>query len=480
MQKIKSFTKPSKMDFYSMFVFIDNIKNIGQLRHEIELCIIQTDFSDKEIYAINDFKKQYQSVDFWLCSQDLSKKNISIANKMGIKTVISPPINNETIEEYFISKYGIKPDKDALNDWDYKDIAGLKIMIVDDNKMNIELLEEILSKFNLEISSYLKPKEAQKALSKDKFDLFLLDIMMPEMSGFELAEKIKQIPEYQNIPIIFISALSDSQNKIKSYNLGSFAYIEKPFDVNVLRTQIFNLLKNKKAHELVASNKDCFLATIVHDLKTPISAGINALNLLLNKKLGNLEEPQHEIVEDLLNSTKYMQDMVENILCKNKIENNKITLSKQIHCIKELVKHCINITQYVTTEKNQKIKLKCNVENSLLPLDYVEIKRALHNLIANASAYSPKNSEIVIEIFKKNEKMGISVQDSGHGIEIEDQDEVFYKYMSLAKKHKTVGSGLGLYITKRIIEAHDGDIILESKPGFGTKITILLPIYEKT
>ena len=113
--------------------------------------------------------------------------------------------------------------------------------------------------------------------------------MMPEMSGFELARKIKDTQLNKDAIIVFISALSDSHNKIKGYDLGSFAYIEKPFDVNIVKSQIFNILKSKKAQEVISSSKESFLATVAHDLKTPISAGINALNLLLGENLGELE-----------------------------------------------------------------------------------------------------------------------------------------------------------------------------------------------
>ena len=342
--------------------------------------------------------------------------------------------------------------------------------------MNVELLEEVLSDFDLVLESSLKPKEALKKLSHEQFDLILLDIMMPEMSGFELAKRIKDMPHNKSAEIVFVSALSDSRNKIKGYDLGSVAYIEKPFDVAILKSQIFNLLKNKIAKDLLSLNKENFLATVAHDLKTPINAGINALNLLLDKNLGSLEGDQQEIVEDLLFSTRFMQDMVENILCKNKIDNNKIVLSRQIYSIKEIVEHSIELTKYILAPKKQKIYFFCEIENTLLSLDFLEIKRAIQNLIVNASEYSDEGSKILIRLSEKKDKVYLIVQDFGKGINLENQKDVFNEFMSLAKKNKRVGTGLGLYITKRIIEAHGGSVELESKLGSGTKITISLPI----
>lgn len=465
-------------NFDQEFLLVENVFNLKKIRQEIKLCIIKSDFSKAELKHIKRLKTTNQNTEVWICSNYPSKDNIIAANKIGIKTIVSSPVD-KMVEEFFIKQRGDVVNNTSDVEFDYSCIAESKVMIVDDNSMNIELLEEILSKFGLKMSSFLKPKEAQKVMLREKFDLFLLDVMMPEMSGFELAKKIKDSPLNKNTPIIFISALSDTHNKMKGYNLGSFAYIEKPFNVNMIKSQIFNILKTQKAQEMVTADKENFLATVAHDLKTPISAGINALNLLLDNNLGELEDSQQEIISDILNSTRFMQDMVENILCKNKIESNRINLAKNIYSVKELIEHCIELTKYILVPRNQEIKFICNIENSLVDMDFLEMKRAVHNLIANASEYSPENSKIQIEIFQDRENIGFYVQDFGKGIDLINQQDVFLQYMTFAKKYKKVGSGLGLYITKRIIEAHDGKITLESKLGEGTKITVLLPMYKK-
>ncbi len=470
----------SKNDYNKKFLFIENVSLLKKVDSEIELCIIKTDFNKNDLKCIKKIIDSNKGTEIWISSNHLTRENVLNANKIGVNTVIPSTYDKKLVEEFFNTKSGfyIKKEEADLK-YDYSIIANSKVMIVDDNLMNVELLEEILSKFGLEISSFLKPKEAYQVLLQEKFDLVLLDVMMPEMSGFELAKKIKNTPLNKDTPIIFISALSDSHNKIKGYNLGSYAYIEKPFDVNIIKSQIFNVLKTKKAHEVTAMSKENFLATITHDLKTPIRAGINALNLLLNENLGELKDDQHELVEDILNSTKYMQDMVENLLCKTKMENNSIELSKQVCSLRKLAEHCIELTKYILIPKRQQIQLKCELSNTLIPIDFLEMKRAIHNLIANASEYSPIEGKILIKIFQAENRIGLLVQDYGRGIDLEVQNDIFTEYMSLAKKNKTVGTGLGLYITKRIIEAHGGEISVTSKSGIGTTITIYLPTYDK-
>lgn len=461
------------------FLYVENVSNLKRIKQGIKLCIIKSDFNQSDLKFLKKIISTNKNAEVWICSDLPTKENILIANKIGIKTIISSPFDYKLVEEFFNKINGFNVGKKNDVEYDYSSVSNSKVMIVDDNLMNIELLEEILKKFDLQISTFLKPKEACQAMLHEKFDLFLLDVMMPEMSGFELAKRIKDTPHNHNVPIIFISALSDAHNKTKGYNLGSFAYIEKPYDVNMIKSQIFNILKNQKAQEIVTSNKENFLATVAHDLKTPINAGINALNLLLNQDLGELDESQQELIEDILNSTKFMQDMVENVLCKNKIESDKIAISKNVYSLKELIEHCIDLTKYILVPRKQKIQFICNIDNTLLPLDFIEIKRAVHNLIANASEYSPDGSKIIIKIFEKGSNIGFYIQDFGKGIDLVNQQDVFSQYMSFAKKYKRVGSGLGLYITKKIIEAHGGEISLKSKIGCGTTITVLLPTYNK-
>lgn len=477
----KNGNKELNSNFSSRFRYFENMSDLMQNKNlnQIELCILKMNFDKKNLETIKKAIDENKQTEFWISSNDTSRKNILEANKIGVKNVVSDPFENKIVEKFFNQQNLDYLQTQSSPTTNYSSLAGLKVMIVDDNSMNIELLEEVLSGLDLNITCFLKPQMAYEQILHEKYDLFLLDVMMPEMSGFDLAKKIQETPHHKSTPVIFISALSDAQNKITGYNLGSHAYIEKPFDVNIIKSQIYNLLKNQKIQEALNSTKEIFLATVAHDLKTPISAEINALSMLLDKNFGELESSQKEILEDILNSTKFMQNMVENLLCKNKFEYGKIELSRQVYALDEVVKHCIDITKYILIDKKQKAIFNCKAKNTLIPVDFMEINRAIHNLIANASAYSPNGTEIIIELENLDDDIVLSVQDFGKGIAIEHQKDVFSQYMSFAKEHKTVGSGLGLFITKNIVEAHGGEILLESKVGYGTKIRIILPMYTK-
>ncbi|MBP7211772.1 ATP-binding protein, partial [bacterium] len=188
---------------------------------------------------------------------------------------------------------------------------------------------------------------------------------------------------------------------------------------------------------------------------------------------------QKEIIEDILNSTKFLKNMVDNFLCKSKLENNKIELVKKMYSLNDIAKLCMETAEYVLTPKNQKFKFQESENKVTVPIDALEITRVVNNLIANASQYAPENSIIEVNVFAQNEEFAcISVRDYGRGIELEKQKDIFVQYMSYAKQYKRIGTGLGLYISKKIVEAHNGEISVESELGKGTKITIKLPFND--
>lgn len=221
--------------------------------------------------------------------------------------------------------------------------------------------------------------------------------------------------------------------------------------------------------------KDTFIAMFTHDLKTPINSGIFALEMLLKNSSDNLNDFQKELLNDLLISSKYMKRLTENALCKFKAESGNLTITKEKCSVKNLVKHCIEETKYILQDKNQTLNFNCSQKDIGGKVDIVEFTRVINNLISNASKYSPKNSEINITLKKFDNKIYFEIEDFGCGIDIKELDRVFEKYVRLANTQKSAGTGLGLYITKLIIDAHGGNIKINSKLNKGTKISFDIP-----
>ena len=258
--------------------------------------------------------------------------------------------------------------------------------------------------------------------------------------------------------------------------MGAYSYIEKPFHPNIVKSQIYNLLKTEENKISLEKEKENFVATLTHDLKSPINAEITALNYLLKDNPTKDKPIQKEMLSELLNSAKYMKLITDRILAHYKQKNTDLILNKEICSLKEIVISCINELNYQTTKKNLQIRLFSEPDNYLINIDYIEIKRVINNLLSNAIEYSNKNSYIDITLAKDNDKYIFKIKDYGLGIDLEKYNCVFDEYMTLSKNHKKVGFGLGLNICKSIINAHNGDISISSQPQKGTEITFTLPI----
>ena len=411
--------------------------------------------------------------EFWLAIPKMERETIVVANELGFKNIITPPINEETIRNHFERNIADTVSAPTLKK--LEPLSDTKIMIVDDNIMNIQLLEEVLDGLHIELETFNKPQLALEKIATEEYDLFLLDVLMPDISGFELAQAIKNSKLNKNTPIIFMSALGDNEYKITGFKTGGSHYIEKPYDVGLVKLQIYNILKeerNKKQHH---RSKDKMLAMITHDLKTPISAEITALQLLLRNKLGKLNDPQQEIIEDILSSAKFLKTMTDNILCDYKHKSDNIELKLENCDFVQIIETTIKETKYLLEDKQLKLIFNNSLGTAPINIDVIEIKRVLNNLIGNATDYAPPNSEITIKLIEDKNEYICTISDKGIGINLENPNDIFECNLTLAKNNKRIGFGLGLFISKNIITAHGGKISAESVTNNGTSITFSLP-----
>ncbi|CCY62031.1 similar to histidine kinase [Clostridium sp. CAG:967] len=454
-------------------VYVEDIRELRGIQGlaSKRLCIIKTDFRD--INKIKKFCKSHNSLEVWLASKDISRKNILMANLCGIRNVIEYPINKSLISDLVKDKK--IETEDEKNFKNHISLKGLKVMIVDDNPFNTELLEETLSALELNLITCQKPLEAAKIVQEEEFDLFLLDIMMPELSGFDLAEIIRNSAKNANTPLMFVSALSDTENKIKSFDYGSYAYIEKPFDIKVVRAQICTLLKTHNERKELEKQKDKYWAMVTHDMKGPVYAEVSALEFVLNQYGKSLDDVQKEILQDILSSTKYLKNLVNNVLMKYKDDNGNLVIKKERHSFKRLIKECQNEVKYTAAEKNQIITVDYNTHVDEFFFDLAEIRRVINNLLTNALKYGTKNSQISVEVNENDDFIIFSISNESRGFNLKDPNEVFEKFTSYSEEHRSINTGLGLYIAKQIILAHGGCITINNVPDKTTTLTFTLP-----
>lgn len=237
---------------------------------------------------------------------------------------------------------------------------------------------------------------------------------------------------------------------------------------------IIVIIKDITIHKEIEKQKETFVETLTHDLKTPTSAQIKALQLLLDEKFGEITPPQKEIMMQILNSCKYMHRMISTILSTYNEEHLKV-LSPESFNILELVEECVKEIAFLAEEKKQTIKIHSENKNMVVTADLLELKRVVINLISNAISYSLTGGEINISLKQSKNDFYFEVNSKSGLIAKEDIASLFEKYVTKGTKFRQVGTGLGLYLSKKIIEAHNGKMIANSDNEMGNTFGFEIP-----
>ncbi len=235
------------------------------------------------------------------------------------------------------------------------------------------------------------------------------------------------------------------------------------------------IIKDVTNQKEIETLKEDFVATLTHDLKVPIIAESNMLNFLLSEKFGALNEKQREAIENMQNSNKELLELVHIVLDTYKLKDSGIELYKQPVVLSKLINEVTQEMQPIADTTKNSLIVKIKEDNELL-LDKMQMKRVLKNLIQNAILYGKSNSDIEIKLSEKDKKALIKVKDYGKGISKEDLAKIFNKYFSANKKFRKIGTGLGLYLSKAIVEAHDGTLVVQSEENKYTEFCITLPL----
>ncbi len=232
------------------------------------------------------------------------------------------------------------------------------------------------------------------------------------------------------------------------------------------------------AERNLQSQRETFVASIGHDLKNPTMAQIRGLELLLKGKFGKLSSEQNEIVEMILDSCRYMNGMLASLLATYRDYGGAVKLNFEEFSLTELVNECLSEMIYVAKDKSLTVKINTN-GTYFVYADRVQIKRVIMNLISNAIKYAYKNTELNLSIYSDYGSIIFEFENKSPYIPKEKQNTIFARYVSYAELHKEIGTGLGLYSSKKIIESHGGEIYVKSfednRNIFGFKIPIKQP-----
>lgn len=363
-----------------------------------------------------------------------------------------------------------------------------KILIVDDVMSNVLLLKVLLTNEKFAIATASNGRQALEQVEKENPDLVLLDVMMPDMSGFEVAQHLKSNPNTADIPIIFLTALNSTADIVKGFQVGANDFISKPFNKEELIIRVTHQISLVAAKRLILSKteelqrtiagRDKLYSVIVHDLRSPMGSIKMVLNMLiLNLPSEKIGAEMYELLTMANQTTEDVFSLLDNLLKWTKSQIGKLNVVYQDVDLVEVTDGVIEIFSMVASLKKIKIR-EMKPEKMMVNADIDMLKTVVRNLLSNAIKFSKENSEVLVKMEEVDGMAVVSVQDHGCGISEEGQKKLLHTdtHFSTFGTNNEEGSGLGLLLCKDFVVKNGGKLWFTSKEGEGSIFSFSIPV----
>jgi signal transduction histidine kinase len=357
------------------------------------------------------------------------------------------------------------------------------ILIVDDNPENLKVISNILRDEGYLLSLALDGQSAFKILSEIKVDLILLDIMMPGMDGYEVCLKIKGNKAFQDIPVIFLSALNSTEDIVKAFDSGAVDYITKPFQALEVKARVATHIRLRLQNlELVElnSSKDRLMSIIAHDLRNPFNHLIGLTELIINR-FEELELPRiKEMITMVNDSSNNTYNLLNDLLIWSKSQSGKLPFEPHKTDLKRIIFDTMNNLELSSKVKNIAIRF---VEDRIPDVfaDEIMLETVIRNIISNAIKFTRTNGKIFVYVENDARFVTITVSDNGVGIDKESLSNIwdFTRHYSTIGTAKEKGTGFGLQLCKDFVEKNGGTIWVDSELGKGSDFKFTVPVYKE-
>ncbi|NDJ17559.1 response regulator [Myxacorys almedinensis] len=357
-----------------------------------------------------------------------------------------------------------------------------RILVVDDTPDNCLLIQAILQDEGYQVELAESGREALDKIEQLPPDLVLLDVMMPGMDGYEVTRRIRDNSALPFMPILLTTAY-DQPSVAQGLDTGADDFIRKPVHFDELLARVRALLRLKHSvdeRDQIARQREDFVSRLTHDLRTPLVAADRMLDLLSQGVMGELSSDVQEAIAIMVRSNQNLLTMVNLLLEVYRYEAGRKTLTFAPVNVGELAQEVVEELSPLAIDKSLALKLEQSgaVEEFVIKGDRLELRRVLTNLIGNAIKFTDEG--LVTVKFSKGRMslaaaLKLEVIDTGPGIAPDEQGMLFESFNS--GKHKRSGSGLGLHLSRRIVQAHNGTISVDSAVGKGSTFTVLLPFH---
>ncbi len=370
------------------------------------------------------------------------------------------------------------------------------ILVADDISANVELLIDQLESLGYRTITAVDGPSAMAACFEQKPDLCILDVAMPagdlgvedRQTGFEVCRRIKRDPRTSRIPVIFVTALNDTSDRVRAIEAGGDDFLTKPHNRLVLGARVRSLLKLKAATDALDESlrklrelekvREDLMRMIVHDLKTPLTLVLATLEMLADGSFGQVTSAQKTAVSDAELKAEDLLALIEDILEVARIEEAGIPLTPVPVAPAALYAELTHEWQHRFHQERTRVEIVVAEDAPVFHADRHLIKRVLANLIQNAITHSAHPVELQLQARRMGEGVLLTVADNGPGIPPEYHELIFRKFgqVGMQRVPPSRSSGLGLTFCKLVVEMHGGRIWVQSSGGEGSAFHIEMPL----
>ena len=354
------------------------------------------------------------------------------------------------------------------------------ILVVDDEPKNIQVVGPLLLRQGHEIIAAGSGEEALAKLRTARPDLILLDVMMPGMTGFDLCRKLQAQAEWREIPVIFLSAVTDKSFIMEALGAGAVDYVTKPFHGPELLSRVqvhLNLQNTRKRLAATIEERNRLLEVVAHDLKNPLG-GVQFAAAMLGESAMDLDPRQSTLVGSIKDSVSRALEIVGSLLQTRRLEETKAQMGFVPLCLREYAEQAVKAFAQHGRTKN--ITLELTSDHSHIPVnaDRRSLLCSLENLVSNAIKFSPKGSVVQISLRKDGNSGVFRIDDQGPGVLAEERTLLFRKFTRLSARPTggEISTGLGLHIVQELVEAMGGTVHYEEGARGGACFVVTLPL----
>lgn len=365
--------------------------------------------------------------------------------------------------------------------------SDYKILIVDDVVSNVLLLKILLTNEQFQVCTANNGTTCIEVAKTEHPDLILLDVMMPDINGFDTAVVLKKDATTRDIPIIFLTALNTPQDLVRGFQVGASDFLTKPFNKEELVMRVMQQISlvaakriiEKQNSELRATlnNRDKMYSVIAHDLRSPMASIRMVLNLVVaSASPETVGEELYTLLDQANRESEEVHDLLDNLLKWTKSQTGRLTVVKQELNLNDIIPGVVEIFDIIAQTKRIKLDYQPLDGDVKVIADNDMLKTIVRNFLSNAIKFSPEDSTIEIILKEEGDFAKVSVCDHGVGIAADRLGSIFHKGETTYGTDGEEGSGLGLQLCQDFARKNDGDCTVESIEGQGSTFSVLIPL----